>query len=227
MDIRFGHKEGWAPKNWCFRIMLLEKTLGSLLNCKEIRADNPKRNQPWIFTGRTVAEAPIMWLPYVKCWLIGKDPDAGKDWRQEEKGVTEDEMVGWHHWLNGHEFEQTPGEGKGQRAWHAVVPGVTKSWTRLSNWATTACNTYSCCVPVCSVTSDSLQPLDCSMSGFPFLHYFHSNSLSQWCHPTISSSVTPFSSCPQSFPASGSFHMRDPNHHCIQGQNPLQASPSQ
>ena len=94
--------------------MLLEKTLGSLLNCKEIRADNPKRNQPWIFTGRTVAEAPIMWLPYVKCWLIGKDPDAGKDWRQEEKGVTEDEMVGWHHWLNGHEFEQAPGDGDGQ-----------------------------------------------------------------------------------------------------------------
>ena len=137
MDIRFGHKEGWAPKNWCFRIMLLEKTLGSLLNCKEIRADNPKRNQPWIFTGRTVAEAPIMWLPYVKCWLIGKDPDAGKDWRQEEKGTAEGEMAGWHHWLNGHEFEQAPGDGDGQGGlaccspWGRTELDITEHLTEL------------------------------------------------------------------------------------------------
>ena len=102
-----GHKEGWAPKNWCFQIVLLEKTLESPLDSK-IKPVNPKGNQPWIFTGRTdaQAEAPILWPSDVKNWLIWKDPDAGKDWRQEEKGMTEDEMVGWHHQLNGHEFEQ-------------------------------------------------------------------------------------------------------------------------
>ena len=94
--------------------MVLEKTLESLLDCKEIKLVNLKRNQPWIFTGRTDAEAPILWPPDLKSLLIGKDPDAGKDWRQEEKGVTEDEMVGWHHWLNGHEFEQTLGDTEGQ-----------------------------------------------------------------------------------------------------------------
>ena len=100
-------------------------------------------NQPWIVIGMTGAEteAPILWLPDVKNWLIGKDPDAGKDWRQE-KETTEDEMVGWHHWLDGHEFKQTPGDGKGQGSlacWD--LPGATKSWTRLSNW-TTATNMY-------------------------------------------------------------------------------------
>ena len=106
------HKEGWAPKNW-FRIMVLEKTLESPLDCKEIKSVNPKGNQPWIFTERTDAEAevPILWPPDVKNWLTGKDPDAGKDWRQEEKGTTEDEMVGWHHRLNGHEFGWTLGVG--------------------------------------------------------------------------------------------------------------------
>ena len=95
---------------------MLEKTLESPLNSKEIKPVHPKRNQPWIFIGRTDAEAetPILWLPDVKNWLIGKDPDAGKDWRQEEKGMTEDEMGGWHHWLNGREFEQAPGVGDGQ-----------------------------------------------------------------------------------------------------------------
>ena len=99
-------EEGWAPKNWCFRIMVLEKTLESPLGSKEIiKAVNPKGNQPWIFTGRTDAEAPIL-SPDMKSEIIGKDPDAGKDWGQEEKGMrTEDEMVGWHHGLNGHEFE--------------------------------------------------------------------------------------------------------------------------
>ena len=100
------HKEGWASKNWCFRIVL-EKTLESPLDSKEIEPVNPKGNQPWVFTGRTDAEAavPILWPPDMKSWLIWKDPDAGKDWRQEEKGMTEEEMVGWHHRLNGHEFE--------------------------------------------------------------------------------------------------------------------------
>ena len=87
--------------------IVLEKTLESLLDCKEIKLVNPKGDQSWIFIGRTDAEAedPIVWLPYVKNWIIGKDPDAGKDWRQKEKGTTEDEMVGWHNQLNGHEFE--------------------------------------------------------------------------------------------------------------------------
>ena len=109
-------KEGWAPKNWCFRTVLLEKTLESPLNCKEIKPVHPKGNQPRIFIGKTVAEAEaaILWSPDVRSWLIGKDPDAGKDWRRKEKGMTEDEMVGWHHRLHGHEFEQTPGDGEGQ-----------------------------------------------------------------------------------------------------------------
>ena len=101
------HKEGWKPKNWCFWTVVLEKTFESLLNCKEIQPVRPKGNQPWIFIRRTDAEAgtPIFWPPDVKNWLIWKDPDAGKDWRREEKGMTEDEMVGWYHQLNGHEFE--------------------------------------------------------------------------------------------------------------------------
>ena len=96
--------------------MVLKKTLESPLDCKEIKPVNPKGNQSWIFIGRTdaEAEAPILWQPGMKSWLIGKDPDAGKDWRQEEKGVTEDEMVGWHYRLNGHELEQTPGDNEGQ-----------------------------------------------------------------------------------------------------------------
>jgi len=109
------HKESWAPKNWCFWTAVLENTLESPLDCKEIQPVNPKRNQIWLFTGRTDAEpeAPILGPPDAKSWLIRKDPDAEKDWRQE-KGMTEDEMVGCHHWLNGHEFEQSPGDGEGQ-----------------------------------------------------------------------------------------------------------------
>ena len=110
------HKEAWAPKNWCFWTVVLEKTLESPLDCKEIKLVNPKGNQSWIFIGRTDAKAEvlILWPPDVKNWLLRKDPDAGKDWRQEEKGMTEDEMVGWHHWLHEHEFEQTLGDGEGQ-----------------------------------------------------------------------------------------------------------------
>ena len=94
---------------WCWR-----RFLRIPWNCKEIQPVNPKGNQPWVFIGRMEAEAPILWIPDAKSWLIGKDPDAGKDWRQEEKGTIEDEMVGWHHQLDGHEFEQTPGDNKGQ-----------------------------------------------------------------------------------------------------------------
>ena len=105
------HKEGWALKNWCFWTVVLEKTLHSPLDSKEIKLVNHKGNEPWIFIGRTdaEAEAPILWPPDVKSWLIGKDLDAGKDWEQKEKRATEDEMVGWHRRLDGHEFEQTPG----------------------------------------------------------------------------------------------------------------------
>ena len=110
------NKEGWAWKNWCSQTVVLEKTLESPLDSKEIQPVNPKGNQSWIFTGRTDAEVevPILWAPNVKRLLTGKDPDAGKGWGQEEKGMTEDEMVGWHHWLNGHEFDQTPGNSEGQ-----------------------------------------------------------------------------------------------------------------
>ena len=106
------HKEGWVPKNWCFGSVLLEKTLKS----PWIKPDDPKGNQSWIFIGRTETEveATVFWPPYAKSWLIRKDLDAGKDWGQEEKGTTEDEMVGWHHQLNGHEFEQALGDGEGQ-----------------------------------------------------------------------------------------------------------------
>ena len=118
------HKEGWALKSWCFWSVVLEKTLESPLDSKAIKAVNPKGNQSWILIGRTDAEAetPILWLPDRKSWLIGEDPDAGKDWRQEEKGVMEDEMVGWHHWLIGREFGQTPGNGEGQRSLACCSP---------------------------------------------------------------------------------------------------------
>ena len=100
------YKESWALKNWCFWIVVLEKSLESPLDCKEIQPVHPKGDQSWVFIGRTdvEAETPILWPPDVKSWFSGKDPDAGKDWRQEKKGTTEDEMVGWHHQLNGHEF---------------------------------------------------------------------------------------------------------------------------
>ena len=109
-------QESWAPKNWCFWTVVLEKTLESPLDCKEIQPVHPKQKQSWIFIGRTdaKAETPILWLPHAKSWLIGKDPDAGRDWGQEEKEMTGDEMAGWHHRLDGHEFEWTLGVGDGQ-----------------------------------------------------------------------------------------------------------------
>ena len=111
MDVIAG---GWAPKNWCVQTVVLEKTIESPLDSKDIKPFDPKGNQPWIFIGRTDAEVPILWPPDAKSRLTGKDPYAGKDWGQEEKGVIEDKMVGWHHWLNGHEFEQTQGDSEGQ-----------------------------------------------------------------------------------------------------------------
>ena len=104
---KLDYKESWAPKNWCFWTVVLEKTLESPFDCSEIQPVHPEGNQSWIFIGRTDAEVgtPILWLPDSKSWLIWKDLDAGKDWGQEEKGTTEGEMVAWHHQLNGHEFE--------------------------------------------------------------------------------------------------------------------------
>ena len=118
------HKEGWVPKNRCFWIVMLEKTLESPLDSKEIKPVNPKENQPWILIGRMDAEAegPKLWLPDVKRWLIGKDPEVGEDWGQEEKGMTEDERVGWHHWLNGLEFEQIPEDSERQRSLACCSP---------------------------------------------------------------------------------------------------------
>ena len=108
------NKRGWVSKNWCFRTVVLEKTLESLLDSKEIKPVNPKGYQPCKLIGKTDAEAPILWPPDARSQLVGKDPDAGKDWSQEEKGMKEEEMVGWYHWFNGQEFEQTPGDSEKQ-----------------------------------------------------------------------------------------------------------------
>ena len=133
-----GHKESWEMKNWCFWTVVLEKTLESPWDSKEIQPVNPKGNQPWIFIERTDAEAetPILWPPDVKNWLTGKDPDAGKDWRQEEKGMTEDVMVGWHHQLNGYEFEQALQIGDGQGSLACCSPWTHKEsdTTEWLNW---------------------------------------------------------------------------------------------
>ena len=135
-------EESSAPKNWCFWTVVLEKTLVSPLDCKENKPVNPKGNQSWIFTERSHAETetPIPWPPHAKNWLLGKDPDAGKDWRLE-KGTAEDETVGWHHWLDGREFEQVLGVGDGQGGLVCCSPwGHTESaTTELVNW-TTSCH---------------------------------------------------------------------------------------
>ena len=137
------YKESRVPKNWCFWTVVLEKSLESPLDCKEIQLVHPKGNQSWMFIGRTdvEAETPILWPADAKSWLTWEDPDAGKNWRQEEKGMTEDEMVEWHHWLNGHEFGWTPGVGDGQRSlvccslWGHKESGMTEwlNWTELKS----------------------------------------------------------------------------------------------
>ena len=132
-------EESWAQKNWCFWTVVLEKTLESPLDCKEIQPVHPKGDQSWMFNGRTDAEAetPILWPPHVKSWLIGKDPDYGRDWGQEEKGMTEDEMAGWHHQLNGHEWVNS------ESLWWTVRPCVLwfmgsqrvgHNWVTELNW---------------------------------------------------------------------------------------------
>ena len=132
------YKEGWALKNRYFEAVVLEKTLEISLDSKETQPVHSEGNQSWIFIGRTDAEAetPILWPPEANSWLIRKDPDAGKDWRQEEKGMTEDEMIGWHHWLDGHEFEQAQGVGDGQGSLAFCGPGGRKELdtTERLNW---------------------------------------------------------------------------------------------
>ena len=110
------YEESWAPKNWCFWTVVLEKTLESPMDCKEIQPVHSKGDQSWVFFGRTdaKAETPVLWPPHEESWLIGKDSDDGRDWGQEKKGTTEDEMAGWHHQLDGREFEWTPGVGDGR-----------------------------------------------------------------------------------------------------------------
>ena len=140
---KLDYKGSWALKNWCFWTMVLEKTLESPLDCKEIQPVHPKGKQSWMIIGRTDAEAetPIFWPRHTKSWLTAKDPDAGRDWRQEEKGTTEDEMSGWHHPLHGHEFEWTPGVGDGQGglaccdSWGCKESDMTEplNWTELNS----------------------------------------------------------------------------------------------
>ena len=133
-----GYKESWAPKNWCFWTVVLEKTLACPLDSKAIQPVHPRGNQPLIFIGRTDAgaETPILWPPDVNSWLIWENPDAGKDWGQEEKGMTEDEMVGWYHRLDGHGFGWTPGFGDGQGGLACCSPWDNKEsdTTEQLNW---------------------------------------------------------------------------------------------
>ena len=137
------YKESWMPKNWCFWTVVLEKTLKSSLDCKETQSAHPKGSQCWTFMGRIDAEAEVsvIWPLDAKNWLTGKDPDGGKDWRQEEKGMTEDKMVGWHHQLDGHGFEQALGVGDRQgslacRTQSMVSQRVWQDWVTELNWLT-------------------------------------------------------------------------------------------
>ena len=131
------HKEGWALKNWCFRTVVLEKTLKSPSGSKEIKPVNPKGHQSWIFIGRTDTETPLLWPPDAKSQLIGKDPEAEKVWGYKEKRTTEDEKVGWHHQINGQDLSKLWEIVKDREAWCAAVHEVTKSRTQLSDWTTT------------------------------------------------------------------------------------------
>ena len=130
------HKEGWVPENWCFQIVVLKKTVESLLDCKEIKPVNPKGNEPWIFIWRTDAETPILWPPDAASQLIGKDPDARKNWKQEEKGTTEDKMVGCITDSTDMSLHKLWEIVKDREAWHAAVYGISKSRTWLSYWTT-------------------------------------------------------------------------------------------
>ena len=178
------HKEGWALKNWCFWTVVLEKTLYSPLDSKEIKPINPWGNQPWISIGRTDADAEvsIIWPPDGKSRLIGKDPDTGKDWRQEDKGMTEDKMVGWHHQLNGTEFEQTLEDGEGQGSLACCSPWGCKELD-MTEWLNKD-NQQSSCSKKCwySVMSSVTPFLDCLSTAW-LLCSFIPISHSQPCLP--------------------------------------------
>ena len=150
--------ESWTVKNWCFWTVVLEKTLESPLDSKKVKPVNPKENQPWIFIVRTdtEAETPILWPPDMKNWLIRKDPDAGKDWRQEDKEGTEDGMVGWHHQIKGHEFEQALGVGDGQGSLACCSP-----WGHRvgHHWVTELKAPEFCFILIGSITCVSFVPL--------------------------------------------------------------------
>ena len=132
------HKEGWTPRNWCFQTVVLEKILESPLETpRRSNQSIPKEINPEYSLEGLVLKLKLQYFGASapkKSGFIGKDSDAGKDWGREQKGATEDEMVGWHHWLSGYELEQTPGDSEGQEAWHEAVHRVTKSWTPLSDW---------------------------------------------------------------------------------------------
>ena len=211
------YKESWTPKNWCFWIVVLEKTLESPLDCKEIQPVHSEGDQPWDFFGRTDVEyeTTILWPPDMKSWLIWKDHDAGKDWGQEEKGMTGDEMVGWHHRLNGHGFGWTPGVGDGQGGLMCYSPWGCKeldtnewlNWTEsvliLISYHPNYCASVAHCLPQClqhlvAVLSPqsypTLRPHGLQHARLPCPSLSPracSNSCpsSQWCHPTVSSSV--------------------------------------
>ena len=160
-------KESWALKNWCFWTVVLEKTLESPLDCKEIQPVHPKGNQSWKFTGRTDAETLVLWPPDAKSWLIGKDPDAGKDWRPE-KGTTEDETVGWHHRLSGHEFESTPGVGEGQGGLACCSPwgGKESDTTKQLNWTVNTLVILCACCTMFYIQYNLCVPLNTALSHF-------------------------------------------------------------
>ena len=156
-------KESWAPKNWCFWTVVLEKTLESPLDCKEIKLVNPKGDQSWVFIGESDAEAEtlILWPPDAKNWLTGKYLDTGKDWRQKEKKTIKDEMVGSHHQLDGHEFEQTPGVGDGQGSLACCSPWDPKEldtteWLNRNigkiSWSQTGFQSFACDYNSCAIT---------------------------------------------------------------------------
>ena len=201
--VHLDHKEGWVLKNWGFWIVL-EKTLESPLDSKDIKPVNPKENHPWIFTRKTEAEAeaPVVWPPDVKNQLIGKDPEAGKDWRQKEKGVTGNEMVGWHHQLKRQEPEKTMGDSEGQK-----ILACCSSWGCKELDRTQQLNNIKC-VSVqfsCSVMSDSLRPhglqharLPCPLptpghysNSCPALLVMPSNHLILCCPPLLPPSIFP------------------------------------
>jgi len=198
----------WLHRHICMlkfiKLVVLEKTLESPLDCKEVQPVHSKRVQSWVFFGKNdaKAETPVLWPPHAKSWLIGKDSDAGRDWGQEEKGTTEDEMAGWHHRLNGSEFEWTPRDGDGQggltccNSWGCKESDTTEwlNWTELSL-------PLICCSSVLQSCPTLFDPMECSMPGFPVLHHLpelaqtHVHRVCdaiQSSHPLLSPSIPDF-----------------------------------